>query len=87
MSEKELNAYRFSPEQEPTDEMLSGAGAYGRNAGTNHEGSCRGSENKQPKGDGGALETNAAKRFDKTSKMGERHRKHTEWTQINAYRK
>ena len=22
MSEKELNAYRFSPEQEPTDEML-----------------------------------------------------------------
>ena len=50
MSEKELNAYRFSPEQEPTDEML-------------------------------------AKRFDKTSKMGERHRKHTEWTQINAYRK
>ena len=22
MSEKELNSYRFSPEQEPTDEML-----------------------------------------------------------------
>ena len=74
MSEKELNAYRFSPEQEPTDEML-------------HEGSCRGSENKQPKGDGGAFHANAAKRFDKTSKMGERHRKHTKWTQINAYRK
>ena len=34
-------------------------GTDGRNAGTNHEGSCRGSENEQPKGDGGALETNA----------------------------
>ena len=83
MSEKELHV-RERIKRIP---LQSGAGAYGRNAGTNHEGSCRGSENKQPKGDGGALETNAAKRFDKTSKMGERHRKHTEWTQINAYRK
>ena len=67
MSEKELNAYRFSPEQEPTDEMLE--------------------QIMREVAEEARISNQKAKRFDKTSKMGERHRKHTEWTQINAYRK
>ena len=63
MSEKELNAYRFSPEQEPTDEMLEQimrevaeeARISNQKATEEHWKQMQ----QQPKGDGGALETNA----------------------------
>ena len=62
MSEKELNAYRFSPEQEPTDEMLE---QIMREVAEE----ARISNQKAT--------ANVAKRFDQTGKMGKGHRKYT----------
>ena len=41
MSEQELNKYRFSPDKEPTDEMLgSGRGSKGKQQGRNRRIFC-----------------------------------------------
>ena len=68
MTEKEMNSYRFSPYQEPTDEMLEQIMKEVAEE-ANHERSSRRSPGEQPEGYGRTLGADAAEYLGQASQV------------------